>query len=263
MSQPSAERARPSLDELRAIVHPPQLVTDVSREHWMGRLYMRRISLRFTRWLAPTRMTPDGLTWLMVVSGLAAALVLTVPSAWSDFVAVLLLQIQVLCDCSDGELARWRGWSSPRGIYLDRFGHYTTDATVVCAVGVHADGGLGSIAGWTTVGLVGAVLVLVSRAETDLVHVARAYVGLPKFEPTAVAPQVSGIRRLRRLAYTVPINRLLLAWDLSAALVVVAVVDLIAGSTVGHQVLAVVLAVVGVLVCLLHLVTILTSARLR
>ena len=263
MSPPSAERTRPSLDELRAIVHPPKLVTDVSREHWMGRLYMRRVSLRFTRLMVPTRMTPDGLTWLMVLSGLAAAVVLTVPSDWSDVVAVVLLQVQLLCDCSDGELARWRQWSSPRGIYLDRFGHYTTDATVVCAVGVHADGGLGSIAGWTTVGLVGAVLVLVSRAETDLVHVARAYVGLPRFEPTAVAPQVSGIRRLRRLAYTFPINRLLLAWDLSLALVVVAIVDVVAGSTVGHQVLAVVLAGVGVLVCLLHLVTILTSARLR
>jgi phosphatidylglycerophosphate synthase len=263
MSQPSAERARPSLEELRAIVHPPKLVTDVSREHWMGRLYMRRVSLRFTRWLIPTRATPDGLTWLMVVSGMAAALVLTIPSAWSDFVAVLLIQLQVLCDCSDGELARWRSWSSARGIYLDRFGHYTTDAAVVCAVGVHADGGLGSIGGWTTLGLLGAVLVLVSRSETDLVHVARAYVGLPRFEPGAVAPQVSGIRRLRRLAYAVPINRLLLAWDLSVALIVVAVVDLIAGSTVGHQVLAVILAVVGVLVCLLHLVTILTSARLR
>ncbi|HET6818459.1 MAG TPA: CDP-alcohol phosphatidyltransferase family protein [Mycobacteriales bacterium] len=263
MSPPSAERTRPSLEELRAIVHPPALVEDVSREHWMGRLYMRRVSLHFTRALIPTRATPDGLTWLMVVSGLAAALVLTVPSAWSDFVAVALIQLQLLCDCSDGELARWRQWSSPRGIYLDRFGHYTTDAAVVCAVGVHADGGLGSIGGWTTLGLLGAVLVLVSRAETDLVHVARAYVGLPRFEPTAVAPQVSGIRRLRRLAYAVPINRLLLAWDLSVVLVAVAVVDLVAGSTVGHQVLAVVLAVVGVLVCLLHLLTILTSARLR
>jgi phosphatidylglycerophosphate synthase len=263
MSPLSAERTRPSLEELRAIVHPPKVVADVSREHWMGRLYMRRVSLRFTRWLVPTRVTPDGLTWLMVVSGLAAALVLTVASPWADVAAVALIQLQVLCDCSDGELARWRRWSSAKGIYLDRVGHYTTDAFVVCAVGVHADGGLGSIDGWTTVGLVGAVLVLVSRAETDLVHVARAYVGLPKFEPTAVAPQVSGVRRLRRIAYAVPVNRLLLAWDLSVALVVVAVVDAVAGSTVGHQVLAVVLAGVGVLVCLLHLLTILTSARLR
>src|SRR3954471_14810838 len=262
MSLPTAERRRPSLEELRAVVQPARLVEDVSREHWMGRLYMRRVSLRLTRLLAPTRVTPDAVTWAMVVSGLAAGLVLTVPAVWATVVAVLLVQVQILCDCSDGELARWRGWSGARGIYLNRFGHYTTDAAVVGAVGVHADGGLGSIAGWTTVGLVGAVLVLVSRAETDLVHVARAYVGLPRFEPSAVAPQVSGVRRLRRAVYAFPINRLLLAWDLSAVLVVVAIVDAIAGSTVGHQVLAVALAGVGVLVCLLHLLTILTSSRL-
>ena len=263
MSTASAERGRPSLDELRAVVHPARLVEDVSREHWMGRLYMRRVSLRLTRLLVPTRVTPDAVTWAMVVSGLAAALVLTVPAVWATVVAVLLVQVQILCDCSDGELARWRGWSGARGIYLDRFGHYTTDAALVCAVGVHADGGLGSIDGWTTVGLAGAVLVLVSRAETDLVHVARAYVGLPRFEPTAVAPQVTGVRRLRRLAYAFPINRLLLAWDLSLVLLAVAVVDLISGSIVADQVLSVALAVVGVLVCLLHLLTILTSARLR
>jgi phosphatidylglycerophosphate synthase len=263
MSTPSAERRRPSLAELRAVVHPQAIVADVSREHWMGRLYMRRLSVRFTRLLAPTRATPDTVTWAMVVSGLAAALVLTVPSVWATLAAVLLVQVQVLCDCSDGELARWRGWSGARGIYLDRFGHYTTDAGVVAAVGVHADGGLGSVAGWTTLGLAGAVLVLVSRAETDLVHVARAYVGLPRFEPTAVAPQVTRIRRLRRIAYAFPVNRLLLAWDLSAALVAVIAIDVVAGSTVGDQVLSVVLVGVGVLVCLLHLLTILTSARLR
>ena len=263
MSLPSADRRRPTLDELRAVVHPARLVQDTSREHWMGRLYMRRVSLRFTRLLAPTRVTPDGLTWAMVLVGLAAALVLTIPAVWATLVAVVLVQAQLLFDCSDGELARWRGHSGAKGIYLDRFGHYTTDAAVVCAVGVHADGGLRSIAGWTTVGLAGAVLVLVSRAETDLVHVARAYVGLPRFEPGATSPQVSGIRRLRRIAYAFPLNRLLLAWDLSVVLVVVAVVDAVAGSTVGHQVLAVVLAGVGIVVCVLHLLSILTSARLR
>jgi phosphatidylglycerophosphate synthase len=229
----------------------------------MGRLYMRRLSLRLTRLLAPTRATPDGVTWGMVIAGLGAALVLTVPSVWATLAAVVLIQAQILCDCSDGELARWRGHSGARGIFLDRFGHYTTDAGVVCAVGVHADGGLGSIAGWTTVGLVGAVLVLLSRAETDLVHVARAYVGLPGFEPDATSPRVSGVRRLRRIAYAFPLNRLLLAWDLSAVLAVVAVIDAFTGSTVAHQVLAVALAGVGVLVCVLHLLSILTSGRLR
>lgn len=263
MSRPATASARPTLDELRAVTQPALLLGDVSRESWMGRLYMRRLSIRLTRLLIPTRATPDMVTWGMVVSGLLAALVLTIASPWATLGAVLLVQAQVLFDCSDGELARWRGTSGARGIYLDRFGHYTTDALLVAAVGVHADGGLGSVAGWTTVGLAAAVLVLVSRAETDLVHVARAYVGLPRFEPAAVTPQAGGVRALRRAVYRMPVNRLLLAWDLSAVLVVVAIADAVIGSTVGHQVLAVALLAVGCLVVVGHLLSILTSARLR
>src|SRR4051794_34673092 len=222
-------RRRPDLAELRAVVHPPEVVTDVSREHWMGRVYMRKLSIRLTRLLSPTSVTPNALTWGMVVAGLAAALVLTIPSPWATVGAVLLIQVQVLLDCSDGELARWRGMSGPRGIFIDRLGHYTTDAFVVAAVGVHADGGLSSPGGWTTIGLAGAVTVLVSRAETDLVHVARAYVGMARAGHEAVHPRAAGVRRLRTMAYRVPLNRLLLAWDLSLALLVVAVVDAIHG----------------------------------
>jgi phosphatidylglycerophosphate synthase len=254
---------RPSVAELRAVVHPEHVVADPRREHWMGRVYMRRVSIHLTRLLSTTRVTPDELTWGMVISGLAAALLMTVPSPWATLGAVLLVQLQVLFDCSDGELARWRGRGGPRGVFIDRLGHYTTDSFLVAAVGVHADGGLGSIGGWTTLGLAAAVLVLVSRAETDLVHVARAYKDMPMWEPTAARPRTGGIRRLRSLAYRVPINRLLLAWDLSVVLVGVAVVDAIDGSVRADQVLAVVLAVVGVLVVLLHLLTILTSDRLR
>jgi Mn2+/Fe2+ NRAMP family transporter len=46
-------------------------------------------------------------------------------------------------------------------------------------------------------------------------------------------------------------------------LVVVAVVDVASGSTIGMQVLTVVTLVTGVLVVAGHLLTILTSARLR
>ena len=229
----------------------------------MGRLYMRRLSPRLTRLLAGTAATPDAVTWAMVVSGLAAALVLTVPSPWSTVGAIALVQLQLLFDCTDGELARWRGISGARGIYIDRLAHYTTDAAVVAAVGVHADGGLGSVGGWTTVGLAGAVLVLVSRAQTDLVHVARAKVGLPAFEPTAVTPRAGGVRTARAALRRAPLNRLLLAWDLCVVLLVVAVVDAVAGSGVGDQVLSVVLVGVGCLVVVGHLVSILTSARLR
>ena len=88
---------------------------------------MRRYSAQLTRLLIPTRVTPNQLTWLMLVVGLAAAAVLTLPGIWPAVAAVLLIQGQILLDCSDGELARWRQQFSAKGIYLDRLGHYVTE----------------------------------------------------------------------------------------------------------------------------------------
>ena len=45
--------AAPSLTELRAVAQPESLLARRGEEHWAGRLYMRRVSIRLTRLLAP------------------------------------------------------------------------------------------------------------------------------------------------------------------------------------------------------------------
>ena len=67
---------------------------------------MRRLSIRLTRLLVPTAVTPDAVTALMVPTGLLAAFLVTFPSVWLALGAVLLIQVQLLLDCTDGELAR-------------------------------------------------------------------------------------------------------------------------------------------------------------
>ena len=59
-------------------------------------------------------MTPNGVTWLMIATGLAAAAVLSLPGVAAAVGAALLIQLQILLDCSDGELARWRGATARR-----------------------------------------------------------------------------------------------------------------------------------------------------
>jgi len=256
---------RPDLGELRAVAQPPDVIGRVSGEHWAGKLYMRHVSIRFTRALAPTRATPDGLTWGMLVAGLAAAAVLTVPHWWAALVTVLLVQLQLLLDCSDGELARWRRRTGPSGIYIDRLGHYVTDAGLAIAVGVRAGGGLGSINGWTSVGLAAGVLVLLVKAETDLVHVARAGAGLPQVTDDAgtAAPRQSLVRRLRRMVLRVPFYRALLALELSLLALLAAVIDAAAATDQATKLLAVSLPVIGVIVVAGHLLGVLSSGRLR
>jgi phosphatidylglycerophosphate synthase len=255
---------RPALSELRAVAQPPAVLGRSAHEHWSGLLYMRRVSIHFTRLIVPTRLTPDMLTWGMGVVGIAAAVVVTVPATWAALTTFALLQVQLLLDCSDGELARWRGPAGgARGVYLDNLGHWVTDAFLLAGVAVRADGGLTSVDGWTTVGLATAVLALLVHAETDLVYVARSKLGLPSPAADAVVPQVGLVRRLRRLLARLPVNRLLSAWDLSYAVVVVAVIDGIRGGSSAVRVLTVVLLGVSVYAVLGHLLSVLTSRRLR
>ncbi len=256
---------RPTLEELRRVAQPDAVVRRTSGEHWVGKLYMRHVSIRLTRLVVPTRVSPDGLTWVMIACGIGAALVMTIPHVWSAVLAVLLIQLQCLADCMDGELARWRHRTGPVGIYLDRLGHYVTDAGLAVAVGVHADGGLGSIGGWTTVGLAAGFLSLLTKAETDLVHVARAQSGRGPIADTAAAAasHKSLLRRLRSLAGALPFNRALLAMELCMLAVLASVIDAIRGDLSATRVLDVALLVIAGIVVVGHLLATITSDRLR
>src|SRR3954467_12922125 len=155
----------PSVAELRAATQPPSIFARNSGEHWGGRLYMRRVSPHLTRLLLRAGLSPNTVTALMIVDGLAAAALLSVPGLLPAIGAVLLIQLQLLLDCSDGEVARWRGMSSPVGIYLDRIGHYATETAIPIALGIRAAGGGAASGGWTTLGFAAAVLQLLVKAE--------------------------------------------------------------------------------------------------
>ena len=179
-------------------------------EHWSGRLYLRRVSPYLTRLLLAARVTPNGVTGLMILTGAAAALALLVPGPAGVLLAVLLAQLQMLWDCCDGEVARWQQRFSPAGVFLDKVGHYTAESAIPLALGVRADGGLSSLDGWTTLGALLALLVVLNKALNDMVHVARAFAGLPRLDerPQAAAPRSAGLRRARALARFLPFHRL-------------------------------------------------------
>jgi phosphatidylglycerophosphate synthase len=236
-----------------------------SGEHWTGRLYMRRLSPYVTRLILPTRVSADAVTGATLAAGLAAAALLTVPGVLSAAGALLLIQLQMLLDCSDGEIARWRRQYSTAGIYLDRMSHYVTETAFPIALGVRADGGWDAIGGWTTLGLLIAVLVLMIRTESALVHVARAESGKPLVEDSeaVAAPRGKGLRRIRRTFRFVPFFRAFVAIEFTLLAFTAAIVDAIAGDLVGTRVLLVTLLPVAAVTMAGHLLAILTSSRLR
>ena len=257
--------SRPSLAELRAVSQPESVVGRVSGEHWAGRLYMRQFSIRLTRLLVPTRITADMNTATMVITGPGAALALTVPHLWGAVVAFVVIQIQALLDCSDGELARWHRRTGPIGIYLDRISPYLTDGSLAVAVGVRADGGLTSMNGWAMIGLATGFLVLLTNAETDLVHGARVQSGRPPVADTvaAASPRAGLVRQLRALAGRLPFNRALLASEMTGVAFIAAVIDSARDGLSATRVLDVALLVIAIIVVAGHLLSTITSDRMR
>ena len=255
----------PSVAELRAVTQPDSLFERNSGEHWAGRLYMRRLSPHLTRWILVTPISANAVTWLMVLAGLLAAVSLSLGGVAGAVGAFALIQVQLLLDCCDGEVARWRGTSSPVGIYLDRIAHHLTEVALPIGLGVRADGGWDAIGGWTTIGLVVAVLVLLIKAETNLMHVARAEAGRPLVADRAAvaAPRAGGLRRIRHVLRYVPFFRAFVAVEATILALGAAIVDQAAGDLSGSRALLAVLVVVGAITVVGHLVAILASDRLR
>jgi phosphatidylglycerophosphate synthase len=261
----SQSSSTPSIAELRAVTQPAGVLERASGEHWAGRLYMRRLSPYVTRLLLRTPLSANAVTWLMIPCGVLAALALTLPGIGGAIGALAFVQAQLLLDCCDGEVARWRGTSSPVGIYLDRIAHHVTEAALPVALGVRADGGWDEIGGWTTLGLVVAVLVLLIKAESHLVQVARAEAGRPLLPDRArsAAPRRTGLRRVRSALRFTPFFRAFVAIEATLLALAAALADALAGGLQVTRGLLVALVAVAIMTAAGHLVAILASDRLR
>ncbi|MHA3837378.1 CDP-alcohol phosphatidyltransferase family protein [Terrabacter sp. AAH1] len=259
---------RPTLADLRAVAQPPEHIARYNAEHWAGALYIRHLSIYATRALLPTHISPNGVTWLMILTGLAGALVIPFGGVVGPLLAVVGMQLQILLDCSDGEVARWRQRFSPAGIYLDRIGHYVTEGAIPIAIGLRADGWspahAGEVGGWTVLGLLVAVGVLLNKAFTDLVHVARAKTGRPPLEDVAgtARPKVTGVAALRRAFDYLPVFRAFVAVEASLLALAAALVDAVHGDLIGTQALVVAMVPLIVVTAGGHLLGVLSSSRL-
>ena len=130
------------------MTQPPSVRTRAGAEHWVASAYLRDISPYLTRILLKAgllgqrrHLADDRLRRLAAVS-----------TAWWSLVgaiaAVVFVQLQMLIDCCDGEVARWRQTSSPKGVYLDRIGHYVAECGIAVALGIRAARG----SSWATSG---------------------------------------------------------------------------------------------------------------
>jgi phosphatidylglycerophosphate synthase len=254
-------RDMPTIDELRKVCQPPDIVGRRSEEHWTGRLYMRRISLHVTRVAIGLGLSANGVTWLMVVIGLGGGAILGVGGVWPAVVAAASMHLFALLDASDGEVARWNGTQGATGIYLDRVAHYSSEAVLFAALGWRAAAG-DTTEPWVIVGLVTAIGIVFARLETDLVDASRAKAGLGAIRDEGGQP-TGTVGTLRRIADFLPFHRLTGAVEMSLVAVVAAVADAARGDLIATRITLVGLLAIAWLVVVGHLISILSSDRLR
>jgi phosphatidylglycerophosphate synthase len=260
-----AERpTHPTIAQLREVTQPPSVRSRAAAEHWVALAYLRDISPYLTRILLRAGFSANGVTWLMIISAAAAAVVTAWPTLPAAILVVILVQLQMLLDCCDGEVARWRQTSSPVGVYLDRVGHYVAECGIAVALGVRATGQFQISGVWISAGLLLGLLIALNKVQNDLVHVARHYAGLPQM-PDAEnvrAPRGGFLRTVRRLARMIPFHRVFHSVELSILVLIAAVVDLFADGAATKLLLAA-LVIAACLTLVGHLVAVLASSRLR
>jgi len=126
----------------------------------------RRLSIYLTRPMLHAGAGPMVASLGMLVCGLAGAALLTVPDAWANVAGFALLYLSFLFDKVDGEIARYRGVASTRGILVDRFHHRLVEPLMFVAAAVHAERTSGESA--IVLGLVTVVLSNVIEEHQQL-----------------------------------------------------------------------------------------------
>ena len=197
----------PTIAELREVTQPLSITGRSNAEHWVADLYLRRISPYITRILLKTPITANGVTYLMIVTGISISGALLIPGILGLLLAFFCSQLQMLWDCCDGEIARWRNTQSPKGVFLDRLGHYLAEGLIPIALALRINSWPESPASNYTILFTASLislLILLNKALNDSVHVARAFSGLPKIaDAREVAIPQNPVVRIARAPFKV------------------------------------------------------------
>jgi phosphatidylglycerophosphate synthase len=194
----------------------------------------------------------------MIIVGASIGPALLIQGWVGIALALFLSQLQMLIDCCDGEVARWRDTKSPMGIFLDKLGHYLAESLIPICFGLRLAGFPekpvdSSI--YPYLGALLAILVIFNKGLNDAVHVARAFSGLGKIQDQKGAnlPVKGVIRTLRKIFNYIPAQRIFHSVEFTIFITLF-------GSIQGSLTIALGIAL---FVTVGHIVSIVTSSKLR
>ena len=109
-----------------------------SNSSWWVKLWVRRVSFLFTYLFINLGFSPNAVSVLSIFVTLAACVLFAVPAKWAVIVAIVLINLWLILDCVDGNIARCRKIKTAYGEFVDDIGGYYTVAFAYLAIGVCA-----------------------------------------------------------------------------------------------------------------------------
>ncbi len=100
-------------------------------EYLLTELVYRRFSRPLARVFAKTPLSPNAVTFIATATGLLAALLIALGEV---YLAVLVLFLSQILDCTDGDLARITGRVTRKGAFLDRVFDRFVDAAIIAGI---------------------------------------------------------------------------------------------------------------------------------
>lgn len=143
----------------------------------------RRLSIYVTWALLHTSITPNQVTGLMMLAGVAGAALLVPHSVAANLAAFVVLYLAFLLDKVDGEIARYRRVSSVKGLMLDRLHHLVVEPLIFLAAAWHDWSESRVLAAWMAAWVIVAVGNLVDEHQ----HMS-AYIMLKHMKGTRKRP---------------------------------------------------------------------------
>ncbi len=167
-----------NIAELRRIC---QTTAQKDRSNVYMRYVSRFFSIYLTRLILPFPVTPNQVSFAMIVTGVIATFFFLSPSPLMFLIGALLLQLWYIIDCMDGEVARYRQYqknqtvvtdkrqSGMAGKYYDVINHYMINLLVPAMIGIGLFERTGSKV-YLIVGIFGALGQVLTLAMHDAGH---------------------------------------------------------------------------------------------
>ena len=144
--------------------HRQRLVASArSGDGFYSTFVLRRASRHLTALALRLRLRPDTITVLSLLIGLAAAVSFAVGAQWALVAGAVLLQVSLVVDCVDGEVARYTRRFTAFGAWLDGVADRVKEFAVYAGLAVGAARSGGDI--WLLAGA--AMALLVARHHVD------------------------------------------------------------------------------------------------